>query len=313
MAAALLIFMSCGTQNKSGSNVRQEENIVRLELIGYAPVNRYQGLDYGIRFNLLDKRAFQSVLKKHDECIINNPIVQVYPNIRQFVDKSMREYMKAMGFSLNSDISTDYLLSVSINEFHVSWLSGIGWSGTVSLNLEIHEASDRVVYPATTVIGKAHTLGSGNDYQLASETMNKAYLEALEGIDWDRIAYFLNKSASSSLEKNKQVTGMGNTALENTVIRWYIDSSPKGADVHWRVVSSTPEVKNTNLNFVGSTPFESTEVFDIKGLSHNNSGNVQIEITCEKGGYVTQKKRFNLRQVIEQKEISTKFNLVTEN
>jgi len=35
-------------------------------------------------------------------------------------------------------------------------------------------------------------------------------------------------------------------------------------------------------------------------------------VTCEKAGYVTQKKRFNLRQAIEQKEISTKFNLVME-
>ena len=44
----------------------------------------------------------------------------------------------------------------------------------------------------------------------------------------------------------------------------------------------------------------------------NNAGNVQIEVSVEKDGYVTQKKRFNLEQVIDQKEISTKFNLVKE-
>lgn len=48
------------------------------------------------------------------------------------------------------------------------------------------------------------------------------------------------------------------------------------------------------------------------GLTYNNSGNVQIEITCEKPGYITQKKRFNVRQAIDQKEVSTKFNLVVE-
>ena len=108
------------------------------------------------------------------------------------------------------------------------------------------------------------------------------------------------------------MTGEGNTALESTVIRWYVESSPKGDDVYWRVVSSTPQVKNTNQNFLGSTPYESTETFDIKGLTYNNSGNVQIEISCEKNGYITQKKRFNLRQVIDQKEISTKINLVKD-
>ena len=96
------------------------------------------------------------------------------------------------------------------------------------------------------------------------------------------------------------------------MIRWYIDSAPKGADVSFRIVSSTPDVKNTNSNYVGSTPYETTETFDVKGLTYNNSGNVQVEVVCEKAGYITQKKRFNLRQVIDQKEISTKFNLIKE-
>lgn len=65
-------------------------------------------------------------------------------------------------------------------------------------------------------------------------------------------------------------------------------------------------------NYVGSTPYESTESFDIKGLTYNNSDNVQIEVTCERPDYLPQKKRFNLRQVIDQKEISAQFNLVKE-
>ena len=161
-------------------------------------------------------------------------------------------------------------------------------------------------------VGRASVGGSSNDFLLAARALNTAYARALEDIDWDRIAFFLKRASSPALEKNKQVAGDGNTALESTVIRWYIDSAPKGADVSTRVVSSTPEVKNTNQNYVGTTPYETTETFDIKGLTFNNSGDVQIEVTCEKPGYITQKKRFNLRQAIEQKEISTKFNLVKE-
>lgn len=122
----------------------------------------------------------------------------------------------------------------------------------------------------------------------------------------------MRKASKPSQEANKQVQGEGNTSLESTVIRWYLDSAPKGADISLRIVSSTPEVKNTNQNYVGSTPYETTETFDIVGLTYNNSGNVQIEVTCEKAGYITQKKRFNLRQAIDQKEISTKFNLIKE-
>ena len=140
----------------------------------------------------------------------------------------------------------------------------------------------------------------------------RAYAAALDKIDWDRIAKCLTVADTPKQEANAQVTGAGDTALEHTVIRWYIISAPQGADVMWRVVSSTPDVANTNFNFVGSTPYETTESFDIKGMTYNNAGNIQIEISCEKPGYITQRKRFNLRQAIDQKEISTKFNLIKD-
>ena len=117
---------------------------------------------------------------------------------------------------------------------------------------------------------------------------------------------------SNAVKANKKVVGDGSTSLEQTVIRWYIDSYPKGADVFTRVISSTPDVKNSNQNYVGTTPYETTEAFDIKGLTLNNAGDVQIEVTCEKPGYISQKKRFNVLQAIDQKEISTKFNLVKD-
>ncbi|MDE6535115.1 MAG: hypothetical protein K2K82_03795 [Muribaculaceae bacterium] len=140
----------------------------------------------------------------------------------------------------------------------------------------------------------------------------RAYAEALSKVNWDRIADCLRVAKTANQEKNAQVSGAGDTALEHTVIRWYIQSKPQGADVSWRVISSTPDVSNTNSSFVGTTPYESTEAFDIRGLTYNNAGNVQIEVTCEKDGYLPQRKRFNLRQAIDQKEISAKFNLVKD-
>ena len=68
---------------------------------------------------------------------------------------------------------------------------------------------------------------------------------------------------SNAAKANKKVVGDGSTSLEQAVIRWYIDSYPKGADVFTRVISSTPDVKNSNQNYVGTTPYETTEAFDI--------------------------------------------------
>lgn len=116
-------------------------------------------------------------------------------------------------------------------------------------------------------------------------------------------------------ELRKQVSrdNAGKTALEGTIIRWNFESAPSGARVFWRVVSSIPdEVKNTNETYIGTTPYEDTRSFNIIGLSYENSRDVQIEIKVRRKGYMDQTKRFNVRQAIDQQEISSFFDLVKE-
>ena len=308
-AALLLSMASCASMKKPFA---PKSHVLNLALTDEAYANRYVDLDYGIRLNVRDARANDRVLQKYDASAIMVPQVSVNPEVVSFVSESVRRYMRTMGFNLDADVSTDYMMNLAIREFNLSYLSGIGWTATVQLNVEVYDHNRKLVYPSVVAAGRISKGGSASDFLTGAQALNEAYAQAVKDIDWDRIAFFLKRASSPSLEKNKQVTGEGNTALESTVIRWFIDSAPKGADVSTRVVSSTSEVKSTNQNYVGSTPYETTETFDIKGLTFNNSGNVQIEVTCEKAGYITQKKRFNLRQAIEQKEISTKFNLVKE-
>lgn len=103
----------------------------------------------------------------------------------------------------------------------------------------------------------------------------------------------------------------GQTALERTIIRWYFESEPQGARIFWRVISSVPDqVKNTNENWLGNTPFEETRSFNIQGLTYENARDVQIEIKVRRPGYIDQTKRFNVRQAIDQQEISSFFDMV---
>lgn len=105
----------------------------------------------------------------------------------------------------------------------------------------------------------------------------------------------------------------GQTALERTIIRWFFDSDPRGARIYWRVVSSIPHiVKNTNETYLMTTPFEETRAFNILGLTYENSRDVQIEIKVSKKGYEDQIKRFNVRQAIDQQEISGYFEMVAK-
>lgn len=106
-------------------------------------------------------------------------------------------------------------------------------------------------------------------------------------------------------------TNAGKTDMEKTILRWYFDSDPRGARIYYRVISSVPnEVKNTNETYLTTTPLEETKSFNINGLTYDNSRDVTIEIKVSKRGYEDQVKRFNVRQALDQQEISGFFEMV---
>lgn len=228
------------------------------------------------------------------------------PSVKAFGEEATTSYMQQMRFDISP--SSDYTFYVDIKTFKLEWIDKKSAQCVVRLTYRLTNEAGENVVPTSTAsttieLANSENFGAG---------LGRAYADALRKVNWDRIADCLRVAKTAKQEKNAQVSGAGDTALEHTVIRWYIQSKPQGADVSWRVISSTPDVSNTNSSFVGTTPYESTEAFDIRGLTYNNSGNVQIEVSCEKDGYLPQRKRFNLRQAIDQKEISAKFNLVKD-
>lgn len=103
----------------------------------------------------------------------------------------------------------------------------------------------------------------------------------------------------------------GDKNMDDIIVRWFFDSDPRGARIFYRVISSVPdEVKNTNETYLTTTPLEETKAFNINGLTYDNSRDVTIEIKITKRGYEDQVKRFNVRQAIDQQEISGFFELV---
>ena len=305
----LIFSTSCGRRSEVYRESPQPKTI-SLELVKNAPANKYVNLDYGIRLNIKDVRADKRMIKIYDASRLAN--YRVDPEVKNFVEESLRKYTRGMGFALEADVSTDYMLQIAVKEFHVDYLSGKGWTGTVMLDVEIYDHDRKIVYPRTSATGRFSNYGSPNNFSDASRVVNEAYARALEEIDWDRVAFFLHRASSPKNETNKQVSGKGDTALEHLTIHWAINSRPQGADCSWRVKSSTTDVKNQNERYLAPTPYESTETFDIKGLTYNNAGNVQVEVKCTKAGYYEQKKVFEILSVIDEKEISAMFILVKE-
>lgn len=312
---AFLIIITCGNVNAKKKEIITDINIpLIVDANGIS--RRFSNLDYGIRIQVRNESDSRFVVLNDlpSKDAEKFPRVELTNSLVSSTEQNLNQIASRLGFNVSADFSTDYILSVTIQEFRLRVRDydvkrkRFRSSAAVIMSWELLNADRDVVISSSTVTGH----GQADSQRAIAQPLQVAYLQALDGIDWDRIAPKLKVAKSAHQEKNKQVTGKGDTALESTVIRWYIVSKPQGADVTWRVVSSTPDVPNTNANYIGTTPFESTETFDIKGLTYNNSGNVQIEVSCERNGYITQRKRFNLRQVIDQKEISTKFNLVKE-
>lgn len=231
------------------------------------------------------------------------------PSVETFAKEATIYYLQSMDFDVHQN--ADYCLNVTVRKLQIIFLDKKGQDVEykIQLSLQLLDESGQTIIQMGSVSGSYTQHGNNN---IKVTPIGYAFNNAMNKLNWGQVADILQVGKTPKQEKNAQVKGDGDTALEHTVIRWYILSTPQGADVSWRVISSTPDVANTNSNYVGTTPYESTESFDIKGLTYNNSGNVQIEVTCEKAGFMSQRKRFNLRQAIDQKEISAKFNLVKD-
>lgn len=191
-----MLFAGCGTSQKAAQPVAYT---IPLELKKFPPSNQYINLDYGIRLNVLDKRASTAVLNRYDAAP-NMPKLNLstYPDVKSFVTESARQYMQTMGFVLDADINTDYMMEIDITQFQVSLLSGMGWIGTVSLDIQIFDENRAQVYPRTTVTGRSSSNSNNilkdlsqsfnNAMSMKTDTklnnaLNDAYVNALENID----------------------------------------------------------------------------------------------------------------------------------
>ena len=224
------------------------------------------------------------------------------------------QYVRSMGL-VEMSSSTDYQLYIKINKADVVFPD----VANVEISVRLCDAHGNEVFSQNRIATngvydwkRTNKKASPKRMYQFQEALDEAYTKALEQINWNRVVSFLRTEQLPKEEPQKQVQGYGDTALEQTIIRWDVQSRPQGADVFWRVVSKTPEVKSTNNKYLQTTPYEATKALDIRGLTYQTSGNVRIILRCEKDGYLPQEKEFDVRMVLDQEEISAFFRLVKE-
>lgn len=220
---------------------------------------------------------------------------------KNYFIKPTVQYIRSMGFT-EMYAPTDYRLNLTIISADVTPSNN---RSSVEIEVALQDRKGNELFSQKNILISVES--SFGNYGL-----DEAYTQALEEIRWGRIASFLRTEELAKEEPKKVVQGLGDTALEHTILRWDIQSRPQGADIFWRVVSKTPEVKSTNNKYLMTTPYEATKALDIRGLTYQTSGNVRIILRCEKDGYMPQEKEFDVRMALDQEEISAFFRLVKE-
>ena len=296
----LMLCMNMVWTSPRAENAINKTTVIPIQL-HYKPtqvLKKYMYLDCGIKVIVNDASTND---QPHPKGKVAKQTYSFTPSKETFVRESLKRNMRVMGFNVDNNSETDYKLSVIIESFNL-FDSRVPNTGII-FNINLYDSNDNILF--STAVYEKLTYAT-------SDSFNKHCAKAIESIDWDGIAAFMHKTTPVSQSKTTKVQGTGKTTLENTIINWEVTSRPAGADLYWRIISSTPDVKNTNKNYKATTPYESTESFDIRGLTYQNSGDVQIELTCEKPGYLPQKKVFNVRMCLDQKSINAHFTLVKD-
>ena len=136
--------------------------------------------------------------------------------------------------------------------------------------------NSRLILKGISVVLAALLLTACGASKRSLKQSNKALASALAASAAKTQAEALKLYSDTSIpqgEARKSVSRdtPGQTALEQTIIRWAIDSDPQGARVFYRVISSIPAViKNTNEAYLMTTPYEETRAFNILGLTYEH-------------------------------------------
>ena len=321
MAGAVLNMSGASKVDKISADVLNHLQAKR------APMHSFYDLKQGLQVHVVPTTPTEQTSKKVIHLSGSNAFVAPTVN-----------YVRAMGFR-EIDLRSDYQLYITIHRADVD-LKDKG--DVMELDVTLKDSHGSLVFfqggISATAFSSMQAGSKKKEYGLV-----EAYTRVLESIDWYRIASSLKaqqelleaqkleaerqevqklkaelleeqqkRKALPKEEPTKQVQGYGDTALEQTIVRWDVQSRPQGADLFWRVVSTTPEVKSTNNKYLMTTPYEASKTLDIRGLTYQAAGNVRIILRCEKEGYMPQEKEFNARMVLDQEEISAFFRMVKE-
>ncbi len=213
MLAMIGIMTSCISVPKMGNKTIE----VPLVVSNQSVPTTYRNLEKTVRLNVTSSVTGDAIyddsnLPKSTRLFL--PQYVFIPSVRDFVIDATTSYMQRMRFDITP--TGDFRFDVDIKTFKMEWIDKQSVECKVVINYKLLDGTGQTIVPSSTassLIRLASTEQFGNG-------LGRAYAEALNKVNWDRIAKCLMIAKSPTQEGNAQVTGAGDTAPQHTVIRW---------------------------------------------------------------------------------------------
>lgn len=163
-------------------------------------------------------------------------------------------------------------------------------------------------------------------YETATEYWNGMYEYHEAGIGQYRQKYYIVKPDGYSVmaflkkdptqtvthaEQQNSVNTSQNavTISDELILQCNIDSEPEDARIFWRIISQNNNIRSTELQYLGKTPYRDKKAFRITGLSKETAKDVKFELVVRKNGYYDETKLFSLSELLNIMEINGFFEL----
>lgn len=163
-------------------------------------------------------------------------------------------------------------------------------------------------------------------YETATEYWNGKYVYHEAGIGQYRQQYYIVQPDGYSVmaflkkdpthtetrpEQQNPINTSQNTIKnsDELIMQCNIDSEPEDARIFWRIISQDNNIRNTELQYLGKTPYRDKKAFRITGLSKDAADNVKVELVVRENGYYDETKLYSLLELLDIMEINGFFEL----
>ncbi|MDE6000496.1 MAG: hypothetical protein K2H04_10575, partial [Bacteroidaceae bacterium] len=215
----MLVMVGMVTSCMSIPKQKKETNMVEIPLIvsNKNVQTTYPNLDKTIRLNVTSTVTENELIDDSNLPTTDKKLFLFSrfrfiptPSIRDFADDATNNYMQRMGLDVTQ--SGTFRFDVEVKTFKIIWLqfpNNIA-DCEVVINYKLLDNTGQTIVPSSTASSRVRAIPLEN----FGTTLGRAYAEALNNVNWDRIAKYLMVTNTPKQEANTQVTGAGDTALE---------------------------------------------------------------------------------------------------